>query len=81
MKLRGNPNFPAEIIALARELGILWRELVRRVDSPQEGLVLTDGVTVPNTVDGQATIYIDTADGSLKIKFGGGTVKTITTDP
>lgn len=41
---------------------------------------ITDGVTTPGTVSGQASIYVDSADGDLKIKFGDGTVKTIVTD-
>ena len=44
-------------------------------------LYLTDGLTAPSTASGWAIIYVDGADGSLKIKFGGGTTKTITTDP
>ena len=43
-------------------------------------IALTDGVAIPATVIGQAFIYIDLADGDLKIKFGDGTVKTISTD-
>lgn len=43
-------------------------------------LGLVDGVTAPSTVSGKAFIYVDTADGDLKIKFGDGTVKTIVTD-
>lgn len=43
-------------------------------------LEVTDGVTAPSTVAGKAQIYVDTADGDLKIKFGDGTVKTIVTD-
>lgn len=43
-------------------------------------LVLADGVTAPSTVVGHASIYVDTADGDLKIKFADGTVKTIVTD-
>lgn len=41
---------------------------------------LKDGITAPSTLTGWAYIYIDTADGDLKIKFGDGTVKTIATD-
>jgi hypothetical protein len=41
---------------------------------------LIDGVTAPSTVSGFGQLYIDTADGDLKVKFGDGTVKTITTD-
>lgn len=41
---------------------------------------LVDGVTAPATESGYARIYVDSADGDLKVKFGDGTVKTIATD-
>lgn len=41
---------------------------------------LVDGMTAPSTAGGWAKIYIDSADGDLKIKFGDGTVKTIVVD-
>ena len=44
------------------------------------GLRVTDGVTAPSTESGYANIYVDTADGDLKVKFGDGTVKTIVVD-
>jgi|GEM_PF-6104673 len=44
------------------------------------GLRLIDGVTAPATETGYAIMYVDAADGDLKIKFGDGTVKTIVTD-
>lgn len=53
---------------------------------PSGGLVtapffgLTDGVSAPSTASGKALLYVDTADGDLKVKFGDGTVKTIVTD-
>ncbi len=37
-------------------------------------------MTAPGTVAGMAQIYVDTADGDLKVKFGDGTVKTIVVD-
>lgn len=43
-------------------------------------LALVDGMTAPATKSGYAKIYIDSADGDLKVKFGDGTVKTIATD-
>lgn len=43
-------------------------------------LRLVDGITAPSTLSGFALLYVDTADGDLKIKFGDGTVKTIVTD-
>ena len=42
-------------------------------------LEVTDGVTAPGTGSG-ARIYVDTADGDLKVKFSDGTVKTISVD-
>ena len=41
---------------------------------------LRDGITAPATVTGLAQIYVDTADGDLKVKYGDGTVKTIVVD-
>lgn len=53
---------------------------VKQVLRCEKHLTLKDGVTAPSTVAGQAAIYVDTADGDLKVKFGDGTVKTIVTD-
>jgi hypothetical protein len=44
------------------------------------GLIVRDGVSAPATKAGVCTIYVDSADGDLKIKFGDGVIKTITTD-
>lgn len=52
------------------------RAPVSRVDNS----LLKDGVTEPNTVAGYAILFVDTADGDLKVKFGDGTVKTIVVD-
>lgn len=41
---------------------------------------IADGMTAPSAQAGQGRIYIDTADGDLKIIFGDGTIKTIVTD-
>lgn len=44
-------------------------------------LVLKDNsITAPATLTGKAQIYVDSADGDLKIKFSDGTVKTIVVD-
>lgn len=47
---------------------------------PQTALVLTDGVAAPAAVSGQAQIYVDTADGDLKVRFGDNVTKTIVVD-
>lgn len=44
------------------------------------GLGLVDGISAPSTAVGYALLYVDSADGDLKVKFGDGTVKTIATD-
>lgn len=41
---------------------------------------LVDGVTAPGAASGYARIYVDSADGDLKVVFGDGTIKTIVTD-
>lgn len=43
-------------------------------------VAIEDGIAAPSTIAGRAFLYVDTADGDLKIKFGDGTVKTIVTD-
>lgn len=40
----------------------------------------TDGVTAPATASGKASIYVDSADGDLKVKFGDGTTKVLAAD-
>lgn len=60
-----------------------FQKIYRRLLELETGLGtvnLTDGVTAPATITGVAQIYVDTADGDLKIKFGDGTVKTIVID-
>lgn len=56
----------------------IYTNLLNYVFAP--GLWLVDGVGAPTTVSGYAGLYVDSADGDLKIKFGDGTVKTIVTD-
>ena len=46
----------------------------------QSSFYIKDGITAPSTSSGYAYIYVDTADGDLKVKFGDGTVKTLATD-
>jgi len=44
------------------------------------GLGIVDGIAAPATLSGFAKIYVDSADGDLKVKFGDGIVKTIVVD-
>jgi len=41
---------------------------------------MVDGITAPGTVSGRAQIYVDSADGDLKVKFGDGFVRVIAAD-
>lgn len=41
---------------------------------------ISDGIPTPATLSGYAILFVDSADGDLKIKFGDGVVKTIVTD-
>lgn len=43
-------------------------------------LAIKDGIPAPATDAGFASIYVDTADGDLKVKFGDGVVKTLVED-
>ncbi len=46
----------------------------------RSAIALVDGITAPATVAGYAIIYVDTADGDAKIKFGDGFVGTLSVD-
>lgn len=50
------------------------------VRAQAEGVSVIDGVTAPSTVTGRAIIYVDSADGDLKVKFADGHVAVIATD-
>jgi hypothetical protein len=43
-------------------------------------IALVDGMTAPTATSGFVKFYVDSADGDLKVIFGDGTIKTITTD-
>lgn len=45
-----------------------------------DALTVTDGISAPSAVTGEAVIYVDTADGDLKVKFADGFVATIAAD-
>ena len=46
----------------------------------EDGLALKDGITAPAQLAGYAKIYVDTADGDLKVKFADGVTKVIAAD-
>lgn len=54
--IRQNPNFPTETTELARELGVLWRELatelkgMMKIKSIQQGTIALSGATETATL-------------------------------
>jgi hypothetical protein len=51
------------------------------IPTPSEmKLNIVDGVDAPDTATGYAQLYVDAADGDLKVKFGDGTTKVISAD-
>ena len=82
-KLRPNPFFPANIAALVRELGVLWRELATKVNSmlgtPDTGNYAEfeeDGTLV---LHGDATAFRDELGDITKLKLvGTGITETLT---
>ena len=48
--------------------------------STYRALYIKDGVTAPGTPSTGAVIYVDTADGDLKVKFSDGFVATLAAD-
>jgi hypothetical protein len=43
-------------------------------------MIISDGIAAPTQINNYAIIYVDSADGDLKVKFGDGVTKTIATD-
>lgn len=50
------------------------------VDGTEDSIDIEDGVTAPSAEVGKAKIYVDAADGDLKVKFGDGFVAVIAAD-
>ena len=46
-----------------------------------EHVEIKDSITAPTATSGKAKLFVDQADGSLKVIFGDGTVQTLATNP
>jgi hypothetical protein len=44
------------------------------------GIAIKDGITAPTAVSGRSYLYVDTADGDFKIRYGDGVTKTLAAD-
>lgn len=60
-------------------INALWDQYASR-GTVADRLEISDGVTAPGAGSGVARIYVDTADGDLKVVFSDSTVKTIVVD-
>lgn len=56
------------------------KTVVRSQDFYTQTTALVNGTVEPSTDSNYSFLYIDSADGDLKVKFGNGTVKTIQTN-
>tara|TARA_R110000764_G_scaffold79341_2_gene158107 strand:- start:1179 stop:2864 length:1686 start_codon:yes stop_codon:yes gene_type:complete len=73
-------NFEGSIVPLDASVYSLGTQALPYSQVYTDYLTITDGVAIPSASVGVARMYIDVADGDLKIKFGDGTIKTIVTD-
>lgn len=73
------PDLSQSIVNRIDKLEKTIAQLKNRDRAP-DTLILRDGVTAPSAVTALALIYVDTADGDLKIRFSDGTIKTIVVD-
>jgi hypothetical protein len=77
MKLPGQPPQYNQSFEQQRS-GIIERAL--GLTKTTQTVELIDGVDAPGPAVGKALLYVDAADGDLKVVFSDGTVKTIATD-
>jgi hypothetical protein len=75
----GNNDMPGRI-AFATTPDGATSSVVQVLIGQDGGIALKDGITAPATRTGFATIYVDTADGDLKVKFADGFVRVIAAD-
>ena len=79
-KISEQVNLPISWDVARSELTRIVAQHAREINSLSVLLQLTDGVSAPDPVAGVTQIYVDSADGDLKVQFGDGTIKTIATD-
>ena len=80
MLLRTEKIRDIEVIRALKEIELELNKLISTREHIVDFLNMIDGMTAPDVSTGRALIYVDTADGDLKIKFGDDTVKTIVVD-
>jgi len=78
--MTGELNVDGNIVTTAGDILIPAGDFVVDGYCSANYLSLSDGITAPGTTLGKAKIYVDTADGDLKVKFGNGFVATLAAD-
>lgn len=73
-----NAKTPPDAATLAYKFLIIDSGQIKQADGRY--LALVDGVPEPDAVAGVAWLYVDQADGDLKIKFGDGFIRTLGAD-
>lgn len=68
-------------MATVKNLGDPHSKIEPHIPSPAQARTLfKDGVTAPSTIAGYAQLYVDAADGDLKVKFGDGFTAVVQAD-
>jgi hypothetical protein len=77
----------SDIVTLLEEMQMQIINLEKRIEDLESAeynrysyVYLKDATDEPSTLSGWGLLFIDNADGDLKIKFGDGTLKTIIAD-
>ena len=72
-----------DVLAILDKLNALQRR-VEKLEALESGensyLTLTDGITAPAAVAGQAFLYVNTGNGDLEIVFGDSHTTTVAAD-
>ena len=62
------------------EFRIIFNQVSTVLTPDPTAAKLTDGVTAPTAIVGLAQLYVDVADGNLKVRFGDAVTKTLAVD-
>lgn len=79
-QFQGGTNYANRIAFRNGNLGMCGENDPQAPVTIQGHIAISDGVTAPSAVGGYTQIYVDSADGDLKVIFGNGVVKTISVD-
>lgn len=70
----------AGAIAFKKSDRLPYKNVQDAIEAESLLCTLVDGVEAPDALPGFALIFVDEADGDLKVRFGDGVTKTLATD-